>query len=211
MIREEKECFQYGQTAAVKQLPFAPCYDAQMKRMVSENGTPLGEEHSGRNMTAWAAGYLKQYLSDGNPLDEAYFRSAAITFFPHGEDKAADMWVKFAQERVELGQYVDFVEGSADMAVSRWYDTLMAGLFRARENHGEEIAGKLYGLAADGLCLYPYEMEEAAEQIKQGADFETLCQLMRDGYLDGPPPFFPKLEETLECGFQEFGMALKMQ
>ena len=97
------------------------------------------------------------------------------------EDKAADMWVKFAQERAEEEQYVGFSEEPADTAVSCWYDGLMAGLFRARENHGEEMAGKLYRLAANGLCLYPYGMEETAKQIKQGADFETLCQLMSDG------------------------------
>ncbi|MBC8535927.1 hypothetical protein [Feifania hominis] len=210
MTREEKECFQYGQTAAANHLQFAPCYDSRMKCMVGESRTPHGQERSSRNMTAWSAGYLKQYLSDGSLLDEAHFRSAAITFFPQIEGKAIDMWVEFARERVEAEQYVDFIEEPAATAVSRWYDTLMAGLVRAKENHGKEIAGKLYRLAEEGLCLYPYEMEEAAEQIKQGADVGTLGQLMRDGYLDSPPPFFPKLEETLEHGFQEHGMTLKM-
>ena len=58
MTREEKECFQYGQTAAENHLQFAPCYDFRMRRMVGESRTPRRQERSSRNMTAWGAGYL---------------------------------------------------------------------------------------------------------------------------------------------------------
>ncbi|MDE6996493.1 MAG: hypothetical protein K2P04_01265, partial [Oscillospiraceae bacterium] len=58
-------------------------------------------------------------------------------------------------------------------------------------------------LSLDRQCLYPYEMERAGQELRDGGDADTLFQLMEEGMLEAPECVFPKLRDvTPEQGLE---------
>jgi len=96
-----------------------------------------------------------------------------------------------------MKQYVDFREEAEDSARSRWYDTLLAGFVLLKRDCGEDVATRICDLSLDNQCLYPYEMERAGQELKNGGNADTLFQLMEEGLLEAPTPVFPKLKDVL--------------
>ena len=149
--------------------------------------------------------------TEGNPLDEVMFQHAMTAMFPSVKESTIQPWVDFVTEITVSGQYVDFRE-EPDLKTARahWYDTLLAGFYRLKATHGEDIAAQTLELGHEGLCLYPYELEKAAERLSQGVSIETLGQLMRDGMLESETVEFPKLRDVLAADSPAQGPQMNM-
>ena len=199
MTKEEKICFQLGHSASAADLPLAPVYDCNMNKMVSESRSERGHNRNYRNMSAWYMGYLRQYVLDGKPLNARMFEGFIIGMLPRSKEGAIQPWFDFIEDIAGNGQYVDFQEEpNLETAKAHWYDTFLAGFYKLKAEHGEVAAAKTLELGLEGLCLYPYELEEAAVQLSQGTSVEKLEQMMRDGLLERDTVEFPKLRDVLE-------------
>lgn len=112
---------------------------------------------------------------------------------PHNENVRT--WIEWAEQCVEQDQHAYFKEYPKDEAVSVWLDAYHASLYFVRKGYGANIAKQIIDLSAQHLCLYPYEMHEAAKQLQSGASIELLQRKMQDGSLvtDGP---WPTLEDV---------------
>ena len=140
-----------------------------------------------------------QQIEEGQPLDQALFRRTMAAMLPNAKEGAVQPWIDFAAEIVESGQFVDFQEEPDPKAAqSRWYDTLLAGFYQLKTKFGEEDAAKVLNLGLECLCLYPYELEKAAVELRRGTDLEKLGELMRDGLLESEGVLFPKLRDVLD-------------
>ena len=198
MTREEKSCFQLGSCASAAGVPCAPCFDREMYRMVSEGRSERSAQRSKRNMSAWFMGYLHQYVRDGRLLNEAVFRGAMIGMFPSAKDGAIQPWIEFVNEITQRGQFVDPQKTDSEAAKAHWYDALLAGFYQLKAEYGEASAAKTLELGLENLCLYPYELEKAAEQVCQGTTPEKLAELSRDGLLETRAEPLPMLRDVLD-------------
>lgn len=119
-------------------------------------------------------------------------------FLPALKDGTSETWASFAKECVATGQYVNFIpEADIEVAVSDWYDTLLASFALLKQNHGDTVAIAVCELGLQGLCLYPYKMDAAARMIKEGADYKQICRQMNDSMQDNAHLEFPKLSDIL--------------
>lgn len=209
MTQEERACFQYGKEAANADI-LAPCYDPKMHRMVSESRTERGHKRNIRNMTAWHLGRLCQELELGKPLDRKRFQVALPTLLPDTKEGSTPIWADFARERVEQGQYVDFIEEPDETALCRWHETLLASLFLLAREYDQETAAKVCDLSLASCCLYPYEMERAAEELRKGTSSDTLVKLMQDGELEADTAKFPTLREVFQLYEQSQTVSMDM-
>ena len=193
MKKEIKLAFEYGSAAAKSGLEFAPCYDKNMYSLVGESRTARSHRRNLENMWAWYEGYLSQTASDGNGISRELF-SQAVPVFIDCVPEAIPAWINFAVECVELGQYVDFSQGSdKSTATNRWLETLLAGLLQIKAEFGEQIASEVCNLALNNECLYPYEMQLAAEHFRNNGNPEKISDLIQSGELEAASAFFPKL------------------
>lgn len=137
-------------------------------------------------------------IAEGEPLDQDLFRRTMTAMLPSAKAGAVQPWIAFIAGITKSGQFVDFQEESdLDAAKSRWYDTLLAGFLQLKTRFGEAGAAKVLELGLKGLCLYPYELEKAAEELRRGTGFERLCELAKDGLLESGGNLFPKLRDVL--------------
>ena len=136
-------------------------------------------------------------MTFNEPLTKEMFQSQLRALLPDARTGAEEIWADFACERVKMEQYVDFTPEPDEIAVSRWYDTLLAGFVLLKRNFSEEVAASVCDLSLSHLCLYPYEMERAGQEMRDGSTAATLLRLMEDGLLDAPSPVFPKLRDVL--------------
>lgn len=142
--------------------------------------------------------HLRQSLAEGALLDQDTFQKSMALLLPEAEEAAISKWADFVQDCVDMGQYVDFVEEEGPAALSRWYDTMLAGFVKLSEQFGQESAVRVCELGLNNCVLYPYEMERAAEEVRKGSSAETILNLMIEGKLEAPDPVFPKLREVLQ-------------
>jgi len=198
MKKEEKLCFQYGREAASAKLKNAPCYDERMRHMTSESRTERGHRRNLENMEAWHMGYLCQELSDGKLLDRERFLHGLRMLLSDTKDGAAEAWAEFAGECVSMKQYVDFTAEPDEVAVCRWHDTILAGFVLLTERFGKDTAAKVCDLGMDNCCLYPWEMERAAEEMHKGTSVQDISCLVLDEGLEAKKPEFPKLQMVLD-------------
>lgn len=145
-------------------------------------------------------GHLRQYMADGALLDRDTFQKSMALLLPQADGAAIAKWADFAQECVDMGHYVDFVEGPGPAALSRWFDTMLAGFIQLGEQFGPETAAQVCALSLNRCVLYPWEMGRAAEEIQKGSGPDTISELMLAGELEAPEPVFPKLREVLPDG-----------
>ena len=129
-------------------------------------------------------------------LTQDSFQNQLRALLPNTAAGAEAVWADFAHECVKAGQYVDFVSEPDEAALGRWYDTLLASFVLLKQNFGEETATDICDLSLDNCCLYPYEMERAGEDLKNGGNVDSLFQLMDEGQLEAPVPVFPKLRDV---------------
>lgn len=198
MTRGEKLCFEYGQAAALEGLPFASCYDPQMHNMVSESRTKRGQEYNSRNMMAWSTGYLKAYLERGSLIDSSMFRSCLIAFLPEFQSDAANGWTQYAEQRIASGEYIDNEIVGHEIALSRWHESLLAGLLDVKHSFGPAVATELCNLGASGQCLYPCEMNHAARLLSEGTDVAQFGQMREYKLTEAADASYPQLSDVWE-------------
>ncbi len=143
-------------------------------------------------------GYLCQKLSDGKPLDRELFLYGLHMLLPDAKDGAAEAWADFARECVSMKQYVNSMAEPDEAAVCRWHDTILAGFVLLTKRFGWDTATKVCDLGLDNCCLYPYEMERTAEELRDGVRLDDLVQLMNDGKLEADEAVFPTLRKVLD-------------
>ena len=60
--------------------------------------------------------------------------------------------------------------------------------FRAiRERHGDRVAGEMLSLAEHHSCIFPWEMERAAEHLAAGGSVQDILPMSVEGILEGCP------------------------
>ena len=136
-------------------------------------------------------------------LTKEVFQDQLRSLLPDAKTGAEEIWADFVRECVEAKQYVDFKPEPDEIAASMWYDTLLASFILLKRDFGEEAAESVCNLSLSNQCLYPYEMERAGQELRDGGNADTLFQLMEEGLLESSPPVFPKLRDvTSEQGPQ---------
>ena len=137
-------------------------------------------------------------------MTKADFFAALHTIAPGSTPEAAQKWIDFAAECVAEEQYPDFKPSKGPEAdVEKWLDTLCGGFYAVWAEYGAELAGKLVGLSLDKCCLYPGEMLQAAECLRDGGTAETISDKIVSGEIEGEQPFFPVPVHPLterDCG-----------
>lgn len=126
--------------------------------------------------------------------------------------EATQVWINFAAECIDAEQYAGFASlGSAEADMARWLDAFYAGFCQVRERFGPEMVRQVADLSLAPCCLYPYEMMQAAECLREGGNAGLIMEKVNAGEIDGKPPFFyvslhPLTER--DCG-PEAGIAQK--
>ena len=129
-------------------------------------------------------------------LTTELFQKQLRVLLPETAEGAEEIWADFARDCVKQKYYVDSVTESDETALSRWYDTFLAGFVLLKRNFGEDTATFICDLSLDGQCLFPCEMDRAAQAVKDGGDADTVFQLMEDGLLQAQEEVFPKLRDV---------------
>jgi hypothetical protein len=132
-------------------------------------------------------------------MKKEYFVNAISNLLPTCNKEAIPVWVDFAAERVDSGQFVDFVpENDSEVAIEKWLSSIYAAFYFVKRDFGENLASQICNLSLMKSCLYPYEMKSAAEYLQSGADVEKVIELAIAGEFDEGPPFFPQLKDAIE-------------
>ena len=99
-------------------------------------------------------------------------------------------WIEWAEHCIGQDQYAYFKECPKEEAVSAWLDAYYASLYFVRKGYGVTTAKKMVDLVSQRLFLYPFEMREAAKQLRVGVPVERLRRQIQDDCLakDGPWP-----------------------
>lgn len=139
---------------------------------------------------------LKEEIIIEDRLTKEMFLEQLRSLLPEAKAGAEDGWADFARECVEMKQYVDFIEEPDEAALNRWYDTLLASFVLLKQDFGEDVAAGICDLSLSQQCLYPYEMERAGQELRDGGSVDTLFQLMEEGMLEAPECVFPKLRDV---------------
>ena len=129
-------------------------------------------------------------------LTTELFQKQLRVLLPETAEGAEEIWADFARDCVKQKYYVDSVAEPDETALSRWYDTFLAGFVLLKRNFGEDTATFICDLSLDGQCLFPCEMDCAAQAVKDGGDADTVFQLMEDGLLQAQEEVFPKLRDV---------------
>lgn len=132
--------------------------------------------------------WFQQEIPDGQLIDQERFIKGLEHLLPDAKDGAAAIWTEFARECVEAKQYVDFTEEPDGTALCRWHDTLLAGFVLLADRFGRETAANVCNLSLNRCCLYPWEMECAAERLEKGTSPDVLSRLMEEGELEADTP-----------------------
>ena len=98
--------------------------------------------------------------------------------------ESIETWIQWAKECVESEQYLDFKPLPTEQAVSVWLDSYYASFYFLKQDFGSETAAKVVNLSCSRLCLYPFEMREAAKVLKAGGGPEQIAKMIEDGTLE---------------------------
>ena len=137
-------------------------------------------------------------------MTKADFFAALHTIAPGSTPEAAQKWIDFAAECVAEEKYVNFKPSNdPEASVEKWLDTLCGGFYAVRAEYGAELTGKLVGLSLAPCCLYPGEMLQAAECLRDGGTAETISGKIALSEIESEQPFFPVPVHPLterDCG-----------
>ena len=185
--------FEYGQSASASACPFAPCYDPRMYKLVTNSKSDSGIRQNIENMQAWHEGYISQTASAGQGISPEMFTSA-LSLLIDSRSEIASRWIAFADELVKRDQYVDFAEnGEQAHPVDHWLEVLLAGLITVKKEHGGQIAKQICDLILQHSGLYPDQMLQAAEHLRNGGSPKNIDGKIRRADIDVNSSFFPKL------------------
>lgn len=118
-------------------------------------------------------------------MDSKQFKKDMTKLLPECTEQTLDGWITFAKNCVASEQYVEFIELPDEQAVSAWLDSFYASFYFLKKEFGQKAAAKVVELSSARLCLYPYEMKEAAIALQKGCSNEDISQMIEYGLLDG--------------------------
>ena len=118
------------------------------------------------------------------------FSLALNTLLPGCDPEAPEKWTEFAAENVDSEHFAWFIPMPHDAAVEKWLDATFAGLYTVSREYGPEIATRVAGLSCQRCALYPGEMLQAAEVLKNGGDAERISNMIASDLLEAETPFF---------------------
>lgn len=125
------------------------------------------------------------------------FSTLVKSTFPDCRPEAIPIWKTFAEECVELGQFVWFEETTNPAAaVERWLDALFEGFLAVEKEHGPAAATAVINLSCDRCCLYPGEMAPAAVCLQKGGSASQILQMINSGEFDKWGLFLPKTKQS---------------
>ena len=105
-------------------------------------------------------------------------------------------WITFAEENVSLEQYVEYFELPKEEAISVWLGSIYSAFYFAKKEYGLEAAKKVVDLGSQNMCLYPYEIMNAARLMQDGATIDSICKGIEEGTLEQDENRFPSLEDV---------------
>lgn len=198
MTREELICFKYGQAAKRADLPANLCCDTKMAEMISPCRTPQDCMQNLRNMTAWYVGHLKQFIEEGNLLDDVQFKNYASNLLPDASDDAANLWVRHAKQQLEQENYVSYFRDIDPLtAASQWFESYLAGLINARMELGLDSATRMYNFGMIDFCLGFPGYQEAIIRSLEYTDAKFAKQMMESPQdFDFKIETYPQLEDA---------------
>ena len=123
---------------------------------------------------------LVKISKSGKGISMDLFRYLLGDMTERAEEAASD-YEKFFDDIVkDSEQYVDFERvGDEETEKHRWFETTYASLCKIREAYGDEICKTI----AESVTLYPYEMNKAAEHLKNGGHAEDFVDMIQEGIL----------------------------
>ena len=137
-------------------------------------------------------------------MKRADFFASLHTAAPGSTPEAIQKWIDFAAECVSEEQYANFTPSKDPEAnVENWLDTLCGGVYAVRAEYGAELAGRMVNLSLDNCCLYPGEMLQAAECLRDGGTAETITGKIASDEIESEQPYFPVPVHPLterDCG-----------
>lgn len=87
--------------------------------------------------------------------------------FLSSPEKAAGLWILFAEENVSKEQFAGCERiGNDEAEVEHWLDCTMEELSRIQKEYGQEKAQEIAALSLQKKCLYPLEMQEYAAGVE---------------------------------------------
>jgi len=195
MKDEQKLAFEYGRSSDCE---CVPRYDSRLYGLFVEPHTTENRQRNQNNIEAWYMGSLSKTAEAGNGITPEMLSSALPLFISCNSD-TVHRWITFANENVEYEQFVDFeTETDKNVAVNRWLETLLAGLLNIRHKYGPDVAKQVCGLALHHSCLYPFEMQGAAEHFNSGGTDDEIEGLIESGVIEDGFTTFLKLDQDAE-------------
>lgn len=156
-----------------------------------ENGEPIKKQPE-----PTSAERLESPAEGRRSMQKEPFINAVRSLLPNCTNEALSIWIEFAGECVDNGQYVDFIpEADRTAAIEKWLGSIYAGLYGVKREFGESIASQICNLSLIS-CLYPGEMKSAAAYLQRGVDIKEVTGLINSGALEGESPFYPRLEDV---------------
>jgi len=117
-------------------------------------------------------------------MDRKTFEESINRLLPECSRESVQVWISFAEESFKRGQFPDFNPVSdKDAAVGKWLDAFYEGFYRVSQKYGTKLAEQICGMSVKHT-LYPWEMMEAAECLKNGGDTDKVMLLSVEGMLD---------------------------
>lgn len=113
--------------------------------------------------------------------------------------ESIEKWITWAKNCVDSEQYLNFIPLPTEQAVSAWLDCYYASFYFIKQDFGKETAAKVVNLSLSHLCLYPFEMREAAQVLKAGGSPEQIEQMIEDGTLEdyGKTPTMEDVKKSI--------------
>ncbi len=156
-----------------------------------------------QTLVDWYEGLISASASPEGDITPEQFSKAMKAVFGTSEEHSS-VWMQFADECVKSGQYVGFeAVGDIQTEINRWLGTLLAKLFQISHTHGEQAARQICELAGEPLCLYPWEMDKAAECLSSGGTAEDIEEMIESGEIVLDDNYFPRLgDKSKQEGFE---------
>lgn len=123
-------------------------------------------------------------------MNKKEFGLALNALLPHCDPNAPQKWAEFAARCVNHELFVYVIPTEYHAAVEKWLDNFYAGLYAVKQEYGEEIATQMAGLPCQRCDLFPGQMMNAAEILKDGGTAEELRKMDSDGTLKLAEPHF---------------------
>lgn len=98
--------------------------------------------------------------------------------------QAAEIWFEWAKELEGFDKGGE--PEKAGKPAEEFLDEFVSHFCAAQERHGNDVAGQMVALSEIGSCIFPWEMQRAAEHLAEGGNIHDIIPMSMDGVLEGP-------------------------